>query len=59
MTLSNGGIIKLGALQGTAVLGYRTANPNDPAPRIEIPDGRTEPTAVLHRIDSAGITMTA
>ena len=24
--------------------------PNDPAPRIEIPDGRIEPTAVLRRV---------
>ena len=50
VTLSNGGIIKLRALQGTAALEYRKANPNDPAPRIEIPDGRIEPTAVLRRV---------
>jgi hypothetical protein len=48
--LSHGGSIKLGALQGTAVLEYRTANPDDPVPRIEIPAGRIEPTAVLRRV---------
>jgi hypothetical protein len=50
VTLSNGGSIKLRALQGTAVLEYRKANPDDPAPRIVIPDGHIEPTAVLRQV---------
>jgi hypothetical protein len=51
VTLSHGGIIKLGALQGTAALEYRKAKPNDPAPRVEIPNGRIEPAAVLRRVE--------
>jgi hypothetical protein len=45
VTLSNGERIKLGALQGTAVWSTGRRTPNDPAPRLEIPDGRIEPTA--------------
>jgi hypothetical protein len=50
VTLSNGGFIKLGALRDSAALEYRKADPADLTPRVEIPDGQIDPTAVLRRV---------
>jgi hypothetical protein len=53
VTLSTGGIIKLLPFKARPRWEYRKANSNDAAPRIEIPDGRIEPTAVLRRVQAA------
>jgi hypothetical protein len=49
VTLSNGGLIKLGALRDSAALEYRKADPADLTPRVEVPDGQIDPKGTVYR----------